>query len=137
MENNNNRTQAHELPLDSFTTATAKKPAHKHSAGDGLDEVHEEEGDEHGDQDKKGAGWKTHWDLLLALLILVVMLVLKFAFDYTPGKWIDFAIHFVAFILAGWSVLDLAYRKVKRADIFNEFVLMSVATMGAFYIGSY
>ncbi|RZK41125.1 MAG: cadmium-translocating P-type ATPase, partial [Pedobacter sp.] len=30
-----------------------------------------------------------------------------------------------------------AIRKLKRGDIFNEFVLMSVATLGAFYIGEY
>jgi Cd2+/Zn2+-exporting ATPase len=58
-------------------------------------------------------------------------------FDYTPTQWVDFGIHFIAFVLAGRKVLDLAFRKAKRGDIFNEFVLMSVATIGAFYIGSY
>ncbi|MEJ7678350.1 MAG: heavy metal translocating P-type ATPase [Segetibacter sp.] len=82
-------------------------------------------------------GWKSHWDLLLGLLILIVMVVLKFGFHYTPTKWVDFGIHFIAFLLAGWRVLNLAFRKAKRGDIFNEFVLMSVATIGAFYIGSY
>ncbi|HLL42228.1 MAG TPA: hypothetical protein VK369_03775 [Segetibacter sp.] len=70
-------------------------------------------------------------------MILIVMLVLKFGFDYTPTQWVDFGIHFIAFVLAGRKVLDLAFRKAKRGDIFNEFVLMSVATIGAFYIGSY
>lgn len=31
----------------------------------------------------------------------------------------------------------MAFRKAKRGDFFNEFVLMSVATLGAFYIGEY
>jgi len=39
--------------------------------------------------------------------------------------------------LAGRKVLDLAFRKSKRGDFFNEFVLMSVATIGAFVIGEY
>ncbi|RYE04878.1 MAG: heavy metal translocating P-type ATPase, partial [Sphingobacteriales bacterium] len=65
------------------------------------------------------------------------MTVLHFGFDYEPARWINFAIHLVAFLLAGWRVLVLAFRKAKRGDFFNEFVLMSVATIGAFYIGSY
>lgn len=81
--------------------------------------------------------WKGHWNLLLALFILMVMLVLKHGFNLVPGKWIDFSIHFVAFLLAGTNILNLAFRNIKRGSIFNEFVLMSVATLGAFYIGAY
>lgn len=83
------------------------------------------------------AGWKSHWDLLLGLFILLVMMILNFGFQYVPPQWADFAIHAVAYVLAGWRVLDMAFRKLKRADFFNEFFLMSVATLGAFYIGSY
>lgn len=137
MEHNHDIKQEDDLQLDNLTKVTDKKSEHKHTAGDGNDHAHEEEGDEHDHGGEESAGWKSHWDLLLAFLILVVMLVLKFGFNYTPTKWVDFAIHFVAFLLAGWRVLDLAFRKAKRGDIFNEFVLMSVATMGAFYIGSY
>jgi Cd2+/Zn2+-exporting ATPase len=126
MEHNHDIKQEDELQLDTLTKVTDNKPEHEHSADDGHD---------HGSEES--AGWKSHWDLLLALLILVVMVVLKFGFDFTPTKWVDFTIHLVAFLLAGWRVLDLAFRKAKRGDIFNEFVLMSVATIGAFYIGSY
>lgn len=120
----------------------ANKPimkTHTHTDDDGHDhdedEHNEDDGHDHGAEDD--AGWKSHWDLLLALLILVVMMVLNYGFDYVPPKWIDFGVHFVAFLLAGWRVLDLAFRKLKRGDIFNEFFLMSVATVGAFIIGSY
>ncbi|RYD85654.1 MAG: HAD family hydrolase, partial [Sphingobacteriales bacterium] len=43
----------------------------------------------------------------------------------------------VAYLLAGYNVLGLAWRKAKRLDFFNEFFLMSVATIGAFSIGAY
>ena len=46
-------------------------------------------------------------------------------------------INLTAYILAGRSVLTLAFRKSTRGDIFNEFVLISVATIGAFIIGKY
>jgi Cd2+/Zn2+-exporting ATPase len=82
-------------------------------------------------------GWKEHWNLLVALFILMIMLVLKHGFQIVPRNQIDFSIHAIAFILAGYNVMRLAFRNIKRGNIFNEFVLMSVATLGAFYIGAY
>ena len=86
---------------------------------------------------EEGTGWKQHWDLLFGLLILITMMILRFGFKYEPPKPINFGIHAVAFLLAGWRVAYMAWRKAKRGDFFNEFVLMTVATLGAFYIGSY
>jgi len=136
MAHNHDIKQQDDLQLDSLTKITDSKSEHKHTANDGHDHDHDNE-DEHDHGGEESEGWKSHWHLLLALLILIVMVVLKFGFHYTPTKWVDFGIHFIAFLLAGWKVLDLAFRKAKRGDIFNEFVLMSVATIGAFYIGSY
>ncbi|OLY95719.1 cadmium-translocating P-type ATPase [Cnuella takakiae] len=78
-----------------------------------------------------------HWDLLLALLILAVLLVLEYGFKIELPKIAALVINGIAYLLAGRKVLDLAFRKAKRGDFFNEFVLMSVATLGAFAIGEY
>ncbi len=83
------------------------------------------------------SGWKAHWDLLLSLFILVVMLILEYGFDIVFPNTANLVIYGIAYLLAGWKVLDLAFRKLKRLDIFNEFFLMSVATIGAFLIGEY
>lgn len=136
-----NYEDAEDLQLDNLTKISDNKHEHNHSDDDGYDHDHnhsDDDEDHDHDHGSEGlAGWKSRWDLLLALLILIVMIVLKFGFHFTPTKWIDLTIHAIAFFLAGWRVLDLAFRKAKRGDIFNEFVLMSVATLGAFYIGSY
>lgn len=81
--------------------------------------------------------WQSHWDLLLALGILVVMLVLQYGFNITFLDIINLIIYGAAYLLAGWNVLLLAFRKAKRLDFFNEFVLMSVATIGAFLLGEF
>lgn len=81
--------------------------------------------------------WVAHWNLLLALVILAMLLVMEYAFDIKLPNIASLIINGIAYLLAGWSVLGMAIRKAKRADIFNEFVLMSVATLGAFYIGEY
>ncbi|RYY25418.1 MAG: heavy metal translocating P-type ATPase, partial [Sphingobacteriaceae bacterium] len=82
-------------------------------------------------------GVLSHWPLLTALFILIVMLTLQFGFKYEPAFPINLIIYTAAFLLAGYNVLGMAYRKAKHFDFFNEFFLMSVATIGAFSIGSY
>lgn len=86
---------------------------------------------------KDNTGWKSHWQLLLSVLILFIMLTLQFGFDYVPEFQINLVIFGIAYLLAGYNVLTLAFRKAIRFDFFNEFFLMSVATIGAFAIGSY
>lgn len=81
--------------------------------------------------------WKSHWELLLSIAILLVMLTLEYGFDYVPAFPFSLIIYGSAYLLAGYNVLYLAWRKAIRADFFNEFFLMSVATIGAFAIGSY
>jgi Cd2+/Zn2+-exporting ATPase len=82
-------------------------------------------------------GWKSHWHLLLALAILIVLLVLEYGFRIEPKKYVALPINIVAYLLAGHGVINLAWRKSKRGDFFNEFVLMTVATVGAFLIGEF
>ena len=81
--------------------------------------------------------WLEHLNLLASLLILIVLLVMEYAFDIRLNDPLSLIVHVFAYLLAGWSVLAMAFRKIKRGDIFNEFVLMSVATLGAFFIGEY
>jgi Cd2+/Zn2+-exporting ATPase len=97
-----------------------------------------DDGHDHGSEvisDKPG--WLQHWDLLLALLIVVVILTLEYGFQTELENPWSLIINIIAYLLAGRGVLAMAFRKASRGDIFNEFVLMSVATLGAFYIGEY
>ncbi len=102
--------------------------------GHGHEEEHTHAHD-HGSADIPG--WRSHIPLLFSLAILVLMLVLEFGFAIQPLFPIDLIIYAVAYLLAGYGVLNLAIRKAMRFDFFNEFFLMSVATVGAFAIGSY
>lgn len=97
----------------------------------------DDDGHDHGGEAKDEPGWKAHWDLLLALFILLVLLVLEYGFKVELPKIPLLIINSFAYLLAGRKVLNLAFRKSIRGDIFNEFVLMSVATIGAFIIGEY
>lgn len=142
MENNNNNDN---------TNATPAKHMKVHQDGDPEIKLPPEEKDpreeEHGEHDghdhtdeqfsaevEKSASWKEHWDLLLALIILAALLTAEFGFSYKLPELPAFIVNSIAYLLAGRNVLRMAFRRIKRADFFNEFVLMSVATLGAFYI---
>ena len=111
---------------------------HDHSKGHSHEDGHDhDEEDDHNHGEEDSAGWKAHLPLLSSLAILLVMLILEFGFRFSPPFPFDLIIYAVAYLLAGYNVLLLAFRKAKRLDFFNEFFLMSVATIGAFAIGSY
>jgi len=100
----------------------------------------ENDGHKHDQIDTSGepiSGWKSHWQLLLSLSILIIMLILEFGLKYTSPFPLDLIIYLAAYLLGGYNVLFMAFRKARRFDFFNEFFLMSVATIGAFAIGSY
>lgn len=98
------------------------------------DDEDSEDGHDHGEED---TGWKSHLPLISSFAILIVMLTLEFGFKYKPVFPVDLVIFLAAYFLAGFGVLKLALVKAKHFDFFNEFFLMSVATIGAFAIGSY
>jgi len=93
--------------------------------------------DGHDHESAVSPSWLSHWPLLTALVILLAMQVLDFGFKISFSKTTELIIYSIAYLLAGYNVLDMAWRKAKRFDFFNEFFLMSTATIGAFAIGSY
>jgi Cd2+/Zn2+-exporting ATPase len=104
---------------------------HKHT-----DQEHsDDDGHNHGSEEP--SGWLSHWPLLTSLAVVVVMMVLEYGFHITFNTVTQLIIFIPAYLLAGFNVLNLAFRKALRFDFFNEFFLMSVATIGAFAIGSF
>lgn len=120
------------LKLDELSKVSDSPTEKAHAENDGHDHA-----EATGGAEKDKDGWKGHWDLLLALVILIILLVLEYGFKIELQNTVALGINLIAYLLAGRKVLDLAFRKSKRGDFFNEFVLMSVATIGAFIIGEY
>lgn len=101
--------------------------SHEHSDGDGHD--HDHGGDE--------SSWRSHLDLLGGLAILLVMLALEYGTEIDLKQPWAVIIYSIAYLLAGYQTLAIAVRRIRRGDVFNEFFLMSIATIGAFAIGEY
>src|SRR4051812_2405451 len=125
MEHNHDIKQEDNLQLDQLEKVIDNHTEHEHSENDGHD---------HGEEDE---GWKAHSEVLIAFAILIILLVLQYGFKVRISHIPSLIINAIAWLLAGRKVADLAFRKSKRGDFFNEFVLMTVATIGAFLIGAY
>jgi Cd2+/Zn2+-exporting ATPase len=125
-------TEAHSHP--SKNNANSKSYNHEGHSHDGEDDGDDHDGHSHG---TGGTGWKSQLPLLFALSILVVMLIMDFGFHIHPANLVQLIIYGLALLLSGYNVIELACRKALRLDFFNEFFLMTVATIGAFCIGSY
>ena len=104
---------------------------HNHGAGHSDDDGHDHD---HGD----ASSFKTYLPAIGSLL----MLLLGLAFDHY-FKWALFTgmprtiWYTVAYLIVGLPVLREAWAAMLKKDFFNEFSLMSAATLGAFAIGEY
>ncbi|UYZ61290.1 heavy metal translocating P-type ATPase [Hymenobacter latericus] len=74
-----------------------------------------------------------------SLLLLLAGLALDHFRDQAPffTGFVRLGWYGVAFLLVGWKVIRSAVQSIPSGHVFNEFLLMSLATLGAFAIGEY
>ena len=107
-------------------------PGHDHA---GHDRDHA--GHDHDDHDHGPAGDNPYLVPALSLALLVAGLALDY---YKTGFFtgsVRLAWYGLAFGLVGWKVIKAAVLSIPSGNVFNEFLLMSLATLGAFAIGEY
>lgn len=81
---------------------------------------------------------ETNYKLKLWLsFMLLVLAYLAENYFLKDLKWFYILLFFSSYLLVGYSVIKEAYLKLLKKDFFNEFSLMSIATIGAFVIGEY
>ncbi len=74
-------------------------------------------------------------------IVSFVMLIIGIALDYFDVNffrdWILIVWYIIAYIPVGFPVVKEGWESIKKGDVFTEFFLMSIATIGAFIIGEY
>jgi len=103
------------------------KHQHEHNDDDGHDHSHSEDG---------------LIKMFLPSIISLVLLLTAIAFDnWFPQQWftgwVRIVWYVVAYIPVGLPVIKEAFESIGKGEIFSEFLLMSIATVGAFVIGEY
>lgn len=74
-------------------------------------------------------------------VISLILLLLGIALDFLKVDWfmgyIRLALFGISYFLVGGKVVKHALTNIANGNIFNEFFLMTIATIGAFYLGEY
>lgn len=112
--------------------STKPKKEHDHN--------HNHEGHDHDHSHETGD--KSTFQMFLPAIISFALLLIGIALDYYIKPdwftgWIRLVWYLIAYIPVGLPVLKEAYESIVHGDIFSEFFLMGIATVGAFAIGEY
>ena len=111
----------------------------KHHADDGSNHAGEhadDDGHDHSTQEK------STFQLFLPAIISFVILMAGLAMDHLIPQfwfknWVRIIWYAAAYLPVGLPVLKEAFESIRKGDVFSEFFLMSIATIGAFVIGEY
>lgn len=124
-----------------YTKAGAKDLLKGHHEGDGHDHA-EEHGDDDG-HDHSGGG-ESNFKLFLPSIASFVLLMLALAFDngWLPkpaffGGYFRLGWYIAAYLPVGFPVIREMFGAIRKGEVFSEFTLMVIATLGAFAISEY
>jgi len=85
----------------------------------------------------KSNNFKAYIPAIISFTMLIIGIALDY-FDVTFFKdWIRIVWYSIAYLPVGLPVVKEGWESIKKGDIFTEFFLMSIATIGAFIIGEY
>lgn len=87
-----------------------------------------DEEDEDGDGDNRK---KEIIKLVIGGALFAVGLIFKFP------NWLELTIFIISYIIVGTKVVLSAVKGITRGQVFSEHFLMSIATIGAFFVGEY
>ena len=121
-----------EVALQANQSTPPAEPADEHGPDDGHD--HAEEG---GAAQAPESLLRSNWALWLSLALLLGFVAATYLFNVEVPRPVELIWMGVAYLLAGYKTIYTAWRKVLLRNFFNEFTLMTFATLGAFYIGEY
>ena len=93
-----------------------------------------DDGHDHGD----GSAFKTYIPAIISFVMLMVGIAVDY-FDAIPQfeGLIRVVWYTLAYIPVGFPVIKEGWKSLIKGDVFTEFFLMSIATIGAFIIGEY
>ena len=76
--------------------------------------------------------------IIISTIIFFIACIFSFLLPDFPFKqWISLAIFLLAYFKAGGDIVQKALLNIKNGQVFDENFLMSIATIGAFFVGEY
>ncbi len=87
----------------------------------------------------ESSGWfKSYWRISFSAILLGSAILLQVAdMEFFKNNYFKLTWYIFAYLPVGLPVIQEAWEGIRKRDYFNEFTLMCIATLGAFYIGQY
>ncbi len=106
------------------------------ASSQGHDHSHDEDGHDH------STAGASQMQLFLPALISFILLIAAIAMDNWIAQswfkdWVRTGWYILAYLPVGFPVIRDALKSIAKGEIFSEFLLMSIATIGAFGIKEY
>jgi Cd2+/Zn2+-exporting ATPase len=112
-----------------YARADAQLKTEGHSDDDGHDRSYEQ---------GEAAWWRPYLPVTASLVLLLFAVALDnwLKLVWFSG-WLQLVWYVAAYLPVALPVMKEAVEAARKGSFFNEFTLMSIATLGAFYIGEY
>ena len=75
---------------------------------------------------------KSLWQIIIGSIVFLVAIIIN-----TNNYWLQFSLFVISYIIVGRDVVMRAARNILKGDVFDENFLMSIASIGAFFIGEF
>ena len=107
-----------------------------------INKAEEQHSDDDGHDHDHSIKEKSTFQLFLPAIISFGLLMLAIGLDnyFTQSwftGWVRIVWYVAAYLPVGLPVIIEAIQSIRKSDVFSEFLLMSIATIGAFAIGEY
>ncbi|WP_034043608.1 heavy metal translocating P-type ATPase [Wocania ichthyoenteri] len=115
-----------------------KKKVNLRDLKPGSDGQHSNDDGHNHSSPKKVSNIETYLPAIFSFVMLIVGITVDY-FEVFPhfSGWIRILWYVIAYIPVGFPVIKEGWKSIKSGDFFTEFLLMSIATIGAFIIGEY
>jgi len=100
---------------------------HAHEHGDGVSVDGHGHSHDHGAQGVK----------IMVLRLAAGLVIGAAAFGLSLGRELELLLYLVSYLVVGGDIVLKALKNIVRGQVFDEYFLMSIATIGAFVIGEY
>jgi len=102
-----------------------------------MDEHSDDDGHNHTHNHSNESSWAAYLPAIISLAFLLSGLAAEHLFNAVFVGWVKIIWYSAAYIPVGLTVIKEAFQALLKGEVFTEFFLMSVATIGAFAISEY
>lgn len=80
---------------------------------------------------------KNYYEAFTSALFLILALVVEHTLEFQNQSWVYFPLYAISYLAVSIHVWKKAFESIIKGNFYSEFMLMGIATVGAFAIGEY